>query len=39
MHRLKDEMTNQSMITCITIVNLCKGYGCNFSQAVSCAYK
>jgi hypothetical protein len=39
MHRLKDEMTNRPMTTCIMIVNLCKGYECNFSQAVSCAYK
>jgi hypothetical protein len=29
LHRLKDEMTNQPMITCITIVNLCKGHECN----------
>jgi hypothetical protein len=39
MHRLKDEMTNRPVITCIMIVNLCKGHECNFSQAVSCAYK
>jgi hypothetical protein len=39
MHRLKDEMTNRPTTTCIMIVNLCKGYECNFSQAVSCAYK
>jgi hypothetical protein len=39
MHRLKDEMTNRPVITCIMIVNLCKGHGCNFSQAASCAYK
>jgi hypothetical protein len=31
MHRLKDEMTNRPMITCITIANLCKGHECNFS--------
>jgi hypothetical protein len=39
MHRLKDEMTNRPMITCIMIVIICKGHECNFSQAVSCAYK
>jgi hypothetical protein len=39
MHRLKDEMTNRPVITCIMIVNICKGYECNFSQAVSYAYK
>jgi hypothetical protein len=39
MQRLKDEMTNRPMITCIMIVNLCKGHECNFSQAASCAYK
>jgi hypothetical protein len=39
MHRLKDEMTNRPVITCIMIVNLCKGHECNFSQAASCAYK
>jgi hypothetical protein len=39
MHRLKDEMTNRSMTTCVMIVNLCKGYEYNFSQAVSDAYK
>jgi hypothetical protein len=39
MHQLKDEMTNRPVITCIMIVNLCKGHECNFSQAVSCAYK
>jgi hypothetical protein len=39
MHQLKDEMTNRPMITCIMIVNLCKGHECNFSQAASCAYK
>jgi hypothetical protein len=39
MHRLKDEMTNRPMITCIMIVIICKGHECNFSQATSCAYK
>jgi hypothetical protein len=39
MHRLKDEMTNRPVITCIMIVNLCKGHECNFSQTASCAYK
>jgi hypothetical protein len=39
MNRLKDEMTNRPVITCIIIVNLCKGHECNFSQATSCAYK
>jgi hypothetical protein len=39
MHRLKDEMTNRPMITCIMIVIICKGHECNFSQAASCAYK
>jgi hypothetical protein len=39
MHRLKDGMTNRPMITCIMIVNLCKGHKCNSSQAVSYAYK
>jgi hypothetical protein len=39
MHRLKDEMTNRPVITCIMLVNLCKGHECNFSQAASCAYK
>jgi hypothetical protein len=39
MHRLKDEMTNRPVITCIMIVNLCKGHEFNFSQAASCAYK
>ena len=39
MHRLKDEMTNRPMITCIMIVIFCKGHECNFSQAASCAYK
>jgi hypothetical protein len=39
LHRHKDEMTNLSMITCIKIVNLCKGHECNSPQAVSCAYK
>jgi hypothetical protein len=39
MHRLKDEMTNRPMITCIMIVIICKGHECNFSQVVSCAYK
>jgi uncharacterized DUF497 family protein len=39
MHRLKDEMTNRPMITCIMIVIICRGHECNFSQAVSCAYK
>jgi hypothetical protein len=34
-HRLKDEMTNQPMITCIMIVIICKGHECNFSQAAS----
>jgi hypothetical protein len=31
MHQLKDEMTNWPVITCIMIVNLCKGHECNFS--------
>jgi hypothetical protein len=31
MHRLKDEMTNRPVITCIMIVNLYKGHECNFS--------
>jgi hypothetical protein len=39
MHRLKDEMTNRAEIACTMIVNICKGHECNFSQAVSCAYK
>jgi hypothetical protein len=39
MHRLKDEMTNRPMITCIMIVIICKGHEYNFSQAASCAYK
>ena len=39
MHRLKDEMANRPMITCIVIVIICKGHECNFSQAASCAYK
>nr|ACR37443.1 unknown [Zea mays] len=39
MHRPKDEMTNWPVITCIMIINLCKGYECNFSQAASCANK
>jgi hypothetical protein len=39
MHRLKDEMTNRPVITCIMIVNLYKGHECNFSQDASCAYK
>jgi hypothetical protein len=39
MHRLKDGMTNRPMMTCIIIVNLCKGHRCNSSQAASCAYK
>jgi hypothetical protein len=38
-NRLKDEMTNRPVITCIMIVSICKGHGCNFSQAASCAYK
>jgi hypothetical protein len=39
MHRLIDEMANWPVITCIMIINLCKGHECNFSQAASCAYK
>ena len=39
MHRLKDEMTNRPMTTCVMIVTICKGHECNFSQAASCAYK
>jgi hypothetical protein len=39
MYRLKDEMTNRSMIACVMIIIICKGHECNFSQAVSCAYK
>jgi hypothetical protein len=39
MHRLKDEMTNRPEIACTMIVNICKGHECNFSQAVSYAYK
>jgi hypothetical protein len=31
MYRLKDEMTNRSMIACIMIVIICKGHECNFS--------
>jgi hypothetical protein len=38
-NRLKDEMTNRPVITCIKIVSICKGHECNFSQAESCAYK
>jgi hypothetical protein len=38
-HRLKDEMTNRPITICIMIVDLCKGYECNSSQAASCAYK
>jgi hypothetical protein len=38
-NRLKDEMTNRPVITCIMIVSICKGHECNFSQAASCAYK
>jgi hypothetical protein len=39
MHRLKDEMTNRPITTCVMIVTICKGHECNFSQAASCAYK
>jgi hypothetical protein len=39
MYRLKDEMTNRSMIACVMIIIICKGHECNFSQAASCAYK
>jgi hypothetical protein len=39
MYRLKDEMTNRSIIACIMIEIICKGHECNFSQAASCAYK
>jgi hypothetical protein len=39
MHRLKDEMTNWPMTTCVVIVTICKGHECNFSQAASCANK
>ena len=38
-NRLKDEMTNRTVIDCIMIVSICKGHECNFSQAASCAYK
>jgi hypothetical protein len=38
-NRLKDEMTNRPVIACIMIVSICKGHECNFSQAVSYAYK
>jgi hypothetical protein len=38
-NRLKDEMTNRPMITCIMIVIICEGHECNFSQAASRAYK
>jgi hypothetical protein len=31
MHRLKEETTNRPMITCIMIVNFCKGHECNSS--------
>jgi hypothetical protein len=37
--RLKDEMTNWPMITCIMIVIIYKGHECNFLQDASCAYK
>jgi hypothetical protein len=39
MHRLKDEMTNRPMITCVMIVVICRGHECKFTQAASCAYK
>jgi hypothetical protein len=39
MYRLKDEMTNRSMIACIMIVIISKGHECNFSQAAPYAYK
>jgi hypothetical protein len=38
-NRLKDEMTNKSMIFCVMIVIDCLGYKCNFTQAAPCAYK
>jgi hypothetical protein len=38
-NRLKDEMTNRPVITCIMIVRICKGHECNFSHAAFCAYK
>ena len=39
MHRLKDEMTNRPMITCVMIVIICRGHECKFTQATPCAYK
>jgi hypothetical protein len=39
MHRLKDEMTNRPMITCVMILIICRGHECKFTQAVPCAYK
>jgi hypothetical protein len=39
MHRFKDEMTNQPMITCVMIVIICRGHECKFTQAAPCAYK
>jgi hypothetical protein len=39
MHRLKDEMTNWPMITCVMIVIICRGYECKFTQATPCVYK
>jgi hypothetical protein len=39
MHRLKDKMTNRTMIACIMVIIICKGHECNFTQAASCSYK
>jgi hypothetical protein len=39
MHRLKDEMTNRPMITCVMIVIICRGHECKFTQAAPYAYK
>jgi hypothetical protein len=38
-NRLKDEMTNKPMIVCVIIVIKYKGHECNFTWAVSRAYK
>jgi hypothetical protein len=38
-NRIKDEMTNRPMKVCVMIVIDCKGYKCNFTQAVPYAYK
>jgi hypothetical protein len=39
MHRLRDEMTNRPMLTCVMIVNICGVHECKFTQAAPCAYK